>query len=104
MSVLMGAMLDLCATDEPLPIEALGIYDAEIELLLSQFHDCLQSDRDLRVSFMAEGNGEVASRYLEYHLSEKYWYVGLMYIHTVQGAAAARRLKALQERGPDICP
>ena len=104
MSVLLGVMLDLCATDDPLPIEALDIDDAEIELLLGQFHDCLGSDRELRESFLAQGNGEVASRYLEYLLSEKDWYVGLMYAHTVQDAAAARRLKALQDRVPDICP
>ena len=68
MSVLLGAMLDLCATDDPLPIEALDIDDAEIELLLGQFHDCLGSDRELRASFLAQGNGEVASGYLEYLL------------------------------------
>ena len=104
MSVLLGVTLGLCATDDPLPIEALDIDDAEIELLLGQFHDCLESDQELRASFLAQGNGEGASRYLEYILSEKEWYVGLMYTHTVLDAAAARRLKALQERVLDICP
>ena len=104
MSVLLGAMLDLFATDDPLPFETLDIDDAEIELLLGQFHDCLGSDRELRAPFLAQGNGEVASGYLEELLRERDWYVGLMYIHTVQDAAAARRFKALQGQGPDICP
>ena len=103
MSVLLGAMLDLFATDDPLPFETLDIDDAEIELLLGQFHDCLGSDRELRAPFLAQGNGEVASGYLEELLRERDWYVGLMYIHTVQDAAA-RRFKALQGQGPDICP
>ena len=97
-------MLDLCATDGPLPIETLGIDDAGIELLLGQFHECLGSDRELRASFLAQADGEVATGYLEFLLRERDWYVGLMYIHTVQDAAAARRFQTLQDLGPDICP
>ena len=80
LSVLMGTMLDLCATDDPLPIEALGIDDAEIEQRLGDFHDCLNSDRELRDSFLAQGDREVVTGYLEFLLRERDWYVGLMYI------------------------
>ncbi len=91
-------------TDDPLPVEALGIVDAEIKVLLGQFHDCLESGRELRSSFLAQGNGEAASVYLESLLEERNRYVLLMYINTVQDAAAAQRLKAWQDRSPDFCP
>lgn len=103
LSVLMGTMLKLCATDDPLPIETMGIDDADIELLLGQFHDCLESDPELRASFLAQGNEKVVSRYLEFLLRDRDWYVGVMYMHTVQGAAAAQRLKAWQDRATDGC-